>query len=159
MVAAPRFKVTLGAGHHKPGDNLLPGAYSNVTVTARLHGKPDTGYLGTIHFSSSDPQAGLPKDYQFQASDNGTQTFTVILNTVGRQSVTVADVTRAQVKGKSNRVKVTPSMALSPRELASATADANLAALAAWAADPSSGATSAQDWFWPVPEGAAKRKI
>jgi hypothetical protein len=52
-----------------------------------------TGYRGTVHFVSSDPQAQLPADYAFTAADNGVHTFMVTLNTLGTQSITALDPT------------------------------------------------------------------
>jgi hypothetical protein len=63
-----------------------------VTVTAHdAFGNVATGYHGTVHFSSSDLQAGLPADYTFTAGDKGAHTFDVILDTAGTQSITVSD--------------------------------------------------------------------
>jgi hypothetical protein len=59
----------------------LEDAYGNVA----------TGYTGTIHFSSSDPQASLPADYSFTAADAGIATFTGVLDTAGNQALTVSD--------------------------------------------------------------------
>lgn len=74
----------------------LAGVAHTVTVTARDNvGNLLTGYTGTIHFSSSDPQAVLPADYTFTAADNCTHTFTleVTLKTAGTQSLAVTDTT------------------------------------------------------------------
>jgi hypothetical protein len=74
------------------GDTPVGQAF-NLTVTA-LDGQGNVagGYTGTVHFSSSDSQAGLPADYTFTAADHGTHTFTVSLSTPGAQSITAADV-------------------------------------------------------------------
>src|SRR5262249_19003735 len=65
-----------------------------VTVTALdPTGNPDPNYTGTIHFDSSDAQAGLPTDYTFTAADHGTHTFSIMLTTAGPQSLTVSDGT------------------------------------------------------------------
>jgi WD40 repeat protein len=58
------------------------------------YGHVATGYVGTVHFVSTDPQAVLPPDYTFLSSDLGTHTFTVTLKTAGKQSVNLYD-TRA----------------------------------------------------------------
>src|SRR5664280_19086 len=61
------FDVTI-TGPVVAGDSL------DVTVTAHVYGvgAVDTGYLGTIHFTSSDGQAtagaGLPLDYTFDGA-------------------------------------------------------------------------------------------
>jgi hypothetical protein len=65
---------------------------ATVTVTDEWGG-PATLYTGTVHFTSSDPQAVLPADYTFTAADQGVHTFAggVTLSSGGSQSVTVAD--------------------------------------------------------------------
>jgi streptogramin lyase len=74
-----------------------------VTVTAQdPYGNTATGYHGTAHFSSSDPQATLPADYTFTASDNGAHTFSgVILRTAGNRSVTATDITTGSITGNA----------------------------------------------------------
>ena len=50
-------------------------------------GNTATGYLGTVHFTSSDGPAVLPANYTFIAGDNGVHTFTTVtLKTAGTQS-------------------------------------------------------------------------
>jgi subtilisin-like proprotein convertase family protein len=59
-------------------------------VTAQVFnksGQTDTGYTGTVTFTSTDGQAGLPPAYTFTAADQGTKAFTVTLKTAGAQSV------------------------------------------------------------------------
>ena len=72
------------------------GASFTITVAAKDQSNNTiAGYLGTVHFVSSDPQgAVVPTDYTFIAADNGTHAFTngVILKTVPSQTVTVNDV-------------------------------------------------------------------
>ena len=55
----------------------------HVTVTAiGPGGGIDTGFMGTINFSSSDPQvAGLPASYNFTAANKGTQIFSMTFKT------------------------------------------------------------------------------
>jgi hypothetical protein len=48
-----------------------------------------------VNFSSNDSAANLPPSYTFGASDNGSHTFTVTLNTKGTRSITVTDSTGA----------------------------------------------------------------
>src|SRR5262249_50817393 len=50
---------------------------TSVVVTALdQYGNVATGYSGTVHFASSDPQAVLPADCTFTAADAGHHTFT-----------------------------------------------------------------------------------
>jgi hypothetical protein len=88
----------------------MAGTAQSVTVTAfDLAGNPDPSYTGTVHFSSSDVQAGLPADYTFTAADHGTHTFSVTLDTAGAQSLTVSDgVTFASA---TTSAQVTPAPA------------------------------------------------
>jgi sugar lactone lactonase YvrE len=57
-------------------------------------------YTGTVHFTSSDPQAILPADYTFTAADAGTHAnFNLTLNTQGNQTVTVTDTVNPLMTG------------------------------------------------------------
>ncbi len=90
-------------------DPVGSGVASNVTVAAyNQDGSLDTDYTGTITFTSSDPEAILPKDYTFVAADNGDHTFTnaLTLNTVGEQSVSVADKANSSVTGTLTDITV-----------------------------------------------------
>src|SRR5205807_122180 len=82
------FTVT---GFPSPATAGTPGG---VTVQAvDQSGNPLTGYTGTVHFTSSDPQAVLPADYTFTAADAGTHVFNnVVLKTAGGRSITLTDV-------------------------------------------------------------------
>ncbi|MFO0900719.1 MAG: VCBS repeat-containing protein [Pirellulales bacterium] len=52
------------------------GAAHNFAVTVRdTIGQVATGYVGTVYFSSSDVQAGLPASYTFTAADGGVHTL------------------------------------------------------------------------------------
>jgi RHS repeat-associated protein len=101
VVAPPQFKVTLAPAT----SNTSAGQPFKVTIAAMLGGKPDTGYLGTILLTSSDPQAA-PAMYTFSLGDGGKKTVTITLLTPGKQIVTVADIGRASARGKSNSVTV-----------------------------------------------------
>ena len=78
------------------------GATSTVTVTA-LDGADHvwTGYVGTIHFTSTDSSATLPPDFAFKLSDAGVHTFTggVTLKKAGLQTVTATDKADLSVTG------------------------------------------------------------
>ncbi|HEY8287336.1 MAG TPA: hypothetical protein VIJ28_23355, partial [Chloroflexota bacterium] len=50
--------------------NATAGATYFVTVIAS-----DSSYVGTVQFSSSDPQAVLPAPYTFVLADTGFHTF------------------------------------------------------------------------------------
>ena len=92
--------------------SYVAGVAGSVTVTARNpSGNTATGYLGTIHFASSDPAAVLPADYTFTAADFGTHVFSgnVILKTAGTQSVTATDTLTASIKGAQAGIVVNPA--------------------------------------------------
>jgi hypothetical protein len=79
---------------------ITPGAPLNVSVRALdLYNNPVPGYLGTVHFTSSDTMAGLPADYTFTAADNGVHVFSVTFKTLGRQTVTVTDTKTPAITG------------------------------------------------------------
>ena len=60
------------------------GVANTFTVTVRdTIGQVATGYTGTVYFSSSDVQAGLPASYTFTAADAGVHTFTATFRTAG----------------------------------------------------------------------------
>ena len=80
------------------------GTAFTLTVTAwDSYGNKATGYRGTIHFTSSDPQAVLPADYTFTATDNGAHSFSnaAALKTAGPQSLTATDSLTATITGQA----------------------------------------------------------
>ena len=88
------------------------GTSFNITVTAQnSSGKTDTGYTGTIHFTSSDAQAGLPGNFTFTKADDGTFTFPVTLKTAGSQSISATDTTTAAITGTVSGINVSPATA------------------------------------------------
>lgn len=76
--------------------SVTAGTPFSVTVTAKNAANATiTGYVGSVHFTSSDPGSPvLPADYVFVAGDNGAHTFTngVTLTTAPSRTVTVNDV-------------------------------------------------------------------
>jgi hypothetical protein len=95
------------------------GVEGTFTVTALdPFGNVDTGYRGTIHLTSSDPQAVLAVlegDYRFLPSDNGVHTFRATLNTAGSQSITATDVQSPGITGSQTDILVTPAASGQPR--------------------------------------------
>jgi uncharacterized delta-60 repeat protein len=74
--------------------SVKSGSKFSVTLTVEdAYGNVVTGYVGTVHFSSSDGTATLPVDFTFTAADAGVHTFTnkAILKKRGAQTITVAD--------------------------------------------------------------------
>jgi hypothetical protein len=86
------------------------GTTVSVTVTAQdAAGNVILDYPGTVQFSSSDQQAGLPASYTFTAADLGSHTFAVTLKTAGAQTITA---TAGSASGPAT-VQVTPAAAAS----------------------------------------------
>jgi hypothetical protein len=84
----------------------------SFTVTAlNADSSTDTGYTGTVHFTSSDRQAVLPADYTFTAADAGVHTFSATLKTAGTQSLTVTDTTTGSETGSDTGIAVSPAAA------------------------------------------------
>src|SRR5262249_50918475 len=103
--AASRLMV---AGFPSP---VTAGVAGSFTVTAwDAYGNLATGYAGTVRFTSSDPQAVLPADYTFTAADAGLHTFSAVLKTAGKQSLTATDTANAALAG-TQPVTVTPAAA------------------------------------------------
>ena len=103
--AATQFSVTAPT-------NVINGTAFSITVTAQDNTPAtDTGYVGTVHFTSSDPQATLPADYTFVVGDAGVHTFTgVVLRTLGNQTITVTDTVDNTITGMATvAVDETPS--------------------------------------------------
>jgi hypothetical protein len=90
-------------------------AGSPFSITVQVldnNNSPVTNYTGTIHFTSTDPNATLPHDYTFttgSGGDNGVHTFAgVILDTAGTQTITATDKANSATTGSIN-VPVTPA--------------------------------------------------
>jgi hypothetical protein len=81
------------------------GVAANVTVTAvNADNTTDTGYSGTVHFSSSDPAAVLPANTTLH---NGVATLPVTFFTPGTQTLTASDTVNATIKGSISTAGVT----------------------------------------------------
>jgi len=89
VVHGPAVALTLaGISATTVAGTLLP-----VTVTAvDTHANLVTDFNGTVHFSSTDPNANLPLDGAFAPSDGGVRSFSVALTTAGSRSVSVSQV-------------------------------------------------------------------
>jgi hypothetical protein len=102
VVAAAAASVSIVAP-----DSAVLGQPFNVRVTlGDRFGNVATGYLGTMHFTSTDPLAQLPADYTFTGADAGSHTFSVTLTTPLSQTITVTDTMNAQLTGTSKPVAV-----------------------------------------------------
>jgi Ca2+-binding RTX toxin-like protein len=116
---ADNFKVVIHGTTSPAAENFgltsapsaTAGTLFNLTVAARdAAGNLIPGYRGTVTFSSTDRQAGLPANYTFGPGDNGQHTFSVILRTAGAQTVTATDTALGFIAG-SGTVTVLPAVA------------------------------------------------
>jgi protocatechuate 3,4-dioxygenase beta subunit len=88
------------------------GTSKNFTVTVLdPYGNTATSYRGTVQFSSSDPQAALPANYMFTATDAGKHTFSAALKTAGTQSLTATDTSNTNITGAEKNIAVSPAAA------------------------------------------------
>lgn len=93
---------------------VTAGTAQIFTVTAvDATGATSTGYLGTVHFTSSDPNAVLSGDYTFTPADAGVRTFAVTFQTAGSQALTVNDVAAPSFSGRRSGITVNPAAASS----------------------------------------------
>jgi hypothetical protein len=67
-----------------------------LTVSNPGHGT-DIAFVGTVHFTSSDPSATLPSDYTFTPTDQGTATFNATLATGTSQTITATDTVNSAI--------------------------------------------------------------
>ncbi|MGD0830537.1 MAG: Ig-like domain repeat protein [Terracidiphilus sp.] len=86
------------------------GAYSFTVTVLDQYSNTDTGYTGTVQFSSSDVAASLPANYTFTGGDAGVHTFTATLNTVGSQSITATDAANSLTATVSNIAVSVPNL-------------------------------------------------
>jgi ELWxxDGT repeat protein len=98
------------------------GAAGSFMVTARnADGTTNTGYTGTVQFSSTDPQATIINPatgsaitlqgftYTFTAGDAGVHTFSATLKTAGTQSLTATDTLTPAETATEGRILVKPA--------------------------------------------------
>ncbi len=81
------------------------GKAFTVTVTAfDQYSNVVTGYLGTIHFTSSDNRASLPGNYTFVSGGGGAHTFgnAVTLRSSGTQTITAYDMSNRSIIGSTS---------------------------------------------------------
>jgi uncharacterized repeat protein (TIGR03803 family) len=104
VVTVTHFGVTVSG---VPSTGLVAGQPATFTVSALdASGAVVANYTGTIHFTSTDPQAVKPANYHFTLADNGSHTFSFPLKTAGMQTITVTSTTRPNVTATSPPVLV-----------------------------------------------------
>jgi hypothetical protein len=85
------------------------GTALSYTVTAQdQFNNTVTGYTGTVHFTSTDPQAVLPANTTLT---NGVGTFEATLKIAGNQTISVNDTVNSGIIGVSNGVAVSAAAA------------------------------------------------
>jgi hypothetical protein len=72
------------------------------------YGNVATGYMGTVHFTTSSALASLPADYTFQASDSGTHVFFASLQAAGSQTLAATDTVSTTIAGSQPGIAVSP---------------------------------------------------
>ncbi len=81
--------------------SVSAGTAFSLTLTVEdAYGNVVTGYSGTVHFSSTDTKATLPKNYTFTAADKGVHTFTgLVLRKKGNQRISLTDMHNSALTG------------------------------------------------------------
>jgi hypothetical protein len=105
------FQITAGSATHYSVTGFpnpaTSGTAGSVTVTALDAGNNTaTGYLGTVHFTSSDGSAQLPANYTFVAGDAGVHVFSATLKTAGTKSITATDTVTGSITGTQSAIVV-----------------------------------------------------
>ena len=95
-----------------PGLSAAGDPVPLTIIALDSYGNMGAGYAGTVHFTSSDPQAVLPADYTFTAADAGIHHFAATLKTAGYDSLSAVDVVATTLAGTSGYVYVTPLSAV-----------------------------------------------
>ena len=127
--ASSTFNITAGVATHF--SIVAPAAATgatafNFTVTALdAANNTATGYLGTVHFTSTDVAAVLPADYTFVAVDAGVKLRSATLATNGNQTITATDTVTASITGTSNIIAVSTGPAITSSASATFVAGTN----------------------------------
>ncbi|HXD88767.1 MAG TPA: VCBS repeat-containing protein, partial [Urbifossiella sp.] len=88
--------------------STVAGVANNFTVTVRdTIGQIATTYTGTVLFSSTDVQAGLPASYTFTAADAGVHVFSATFRRAGTQTLVVRS--SAGLTGSEVGIQVSPA--------------------------------------------------
>jgi len=100
----------------------VAGSPNSMLVSAEdTYGNVTPSYTGTVHFTSSDTQAGLPANYAFTSADQGIHLFSpdtvqeLTANNAGGSATVTVPSTSLGLAGQSQLLKVSlllPSRAL-----------------------------------------------
>ncbi|HLX64748.1 MAG TPA: PKD domain-containing protein [Planctomycetota bacterium] len=77
-------------------------------------GAPQSNYTGTVSFTSDDPNATLPGNYTFVASDNGARMFMVTLVKLGSVKITATDAVNSLSGSLTVTVTTLPAFSFAP---------------------------------------------
>jgi hypothetical protein len=86
-------------------NSTTAGAAVTLTVTAEdAAGQTIPSFVGTVHFTSTDPNATLPSDYTYQGADGGSHSFasSAVLRRAGIQAISVRDTQQTTISGTIN---------------------------------------------------------
>ena len=90
-------------------ETAMVGTPLTFTVNALdADGNSTTGYTGTVHFTSTDPQAILPTDATLT---NGTGAFSATLKSSSNRTITATDTITLSTNGTSANINVSPGTA------------------------------------------------
>jgi len=108
--------VTINTSPTRLGFAVTPSAVAGTPITETVTALDNLGnvaatYTGTVHFSSLDPQAGLPADYTFTAADAGVHSFSATFKTAARQTITAQDVASPTTLGSLASIDVVAGLA------------------------------------------------
>ena len=97
VASAPHFDIQWMFSNQGSAGNAM-----QFIVTAQNDdGSTDTGYRGTVHFTSSDSSADLPIDHAFTGTDNGSFSWQATFEAAGTQTFTVTDTLNPGTTGVS----------------------------------------------------------
>ena len=104
VVAGPTTQFQLASQ-----STATAGTPFNFSVTAQdQFGNTQSGYAGTVHFTSTDGIATLPAD---STLTSGTGTFAVTLKTAGARTITATDTVTSSITGTTVSIGVSPTTA------------------------------------------------
>jgi streptogramin lyase len=101
--------VSIQATHFRvvTSSSQTAGQNFSYTVTAlAADGSIAPLFTGTVHFTSTDPQAVLPADYTFVAADAGVHTFSASLKSAGNQTISAIGTVPGPISGGSSTFAV-----------------------------------------------------
>jgi hypothetical protein len=99
VVTLPHFAISV------PTSTAAGTAFAFTVTAENPNNTTDTGYTGTVQFTSSDTQAVLPAS---MALISGIGTFSATLKTAGSQTLAATDSVNSTLTGSSAAVAVTP---------------------------------------------------